>query len=619
MKINNKPVHKSEFEYLYHKNNSQQLQPQSLDEYVDMFVNYKLKVADAEAAGLDTTASFRDEFNRFRFELAEPYLKETAVIDSLVEAAYKHFTDQRYVRHIMLPMAPEPDIMKENSQRADSLRNALINGTADWDASASKFSVDRGSANKGGIMGWMPQGRYPYAFEDMVYQTQPGQISPVVNSGYGFHIIRVDSIKPNPGEVHAQHILKLTQNLDSAAAEAVAFQIDSLYKVVTQPGVDFADVAKRESQDPGSASKGGDLGWFGTGIMIKPFEDASFALADGEISKPIKTRYGYHIIKRLESRGVAPLEEMRPRIERQIQNDERAGIPLQAKTDRLIKQYNAKIDESAFKKLEKLIGADYDSTDVAALSASNITIYKIGKTKVPVKDIMSMMPITADTTTYNALRTIRQVAQRSMQQRLVEAERDELLKTNAEYRNLVGEYRDGILLFARASELVWDRPSSDPEALEKYFAEHKSEYHWDKPKFKGFIIMTKNDSTLNAARVYTDSLTTAGTQLSPSEFVKNIRQHFGRDIKVERVIAGKGDNAITDFLAFGAPKPEDNPSGWNFYYTYSGKIIEQPEEAADVRSQVTTDFQNMLEKQWIADLRAKYPVTIDQNVLKTVK
>lgn len=616
MTVNSKPVHRSEFEYLYHKNNSQQLQPQSLDEYVDMFVNYKLKVADAEEAGLDTTKDFRSEYEKFRNELAEPYLREEAAYDSLAREAYGHLGSLRYVRHIMLPLGETPEQIHAAEARIDSLRQAIIDGTADWDEVAAKYSVDGGSRNNGGIMGWMPAGRFPWPFEDMAYRTEVGTISPRVNSGFGYHIIRIDSVKPNPGEVHVEHILRLTQGMDSAATAQVALQVDSI-RALLAAGADFADMAKRESQDPGSASRGGDLGWFGMGMMVKPFENAAFALKDGELSGPVKTAYGYHILHKLGSRSVAPFEDMRERLISQINSDDRALIPVQKKVARLTKLFDARYDEKGFRKLQKLIGTTYDSAAVERLKKSDIVLMRIGKTPVTVAEVMPSVPVSAAIPVADAVKVIRRSAERVMQERLFDRERDALVDTNPEYRNLIGEYRDGILLFARATDVVWDRASKEPEELEKFFRRNRDKYTWDQPKFKGYIVMAKNDSVLAEARAYTDSIGSAAAV--SSDFVKDMRARFGRNIKVERVIAAKGDNAITDFLAFGGEKPADNPTGWNCYYAFMGRVVDRPEEAADVRGAVTTDFQNELEKKWVEALRAKYPVTIDRSVLSTVK
>ncbi len=620
MTVNKTPVHKSEFEYLYHKNSQQQLQPQTLDQYVDMFVNYKLKVADAQNAGLDTTKEFLDEFNKYKYELADPYVKETAVIDSLVTVAYSHYDNIRHVRHIMLPLGQNNDDMAQAKARLDSLRTEILAGHIDWNTAAAKYSVDGATNLNGGDMGWLSVGYFPWPFEDMAYQTPVHSISPVVNSGYYYHIIRVDSIRPNPGEVKASHILKLTRGLTPEAAAKAKAQIDSIYTLLVG-GADFADIAKRESQDPGSASRGGDLGWFKSGAMVAPFDSAAFTLANGQISAPVQTVYGYHIILCTGHRGVESLDDARKRIENQILADDRSLIINDAKVKRLTTLYGAHLDDGGLKKIRNLIAKNggYDSIAIEQLKKSDIPVYVIGKTSTPVKNIMSQVAVTASTDIDAAMTIIKQAATFAMNQQLMRDERDDLINTNAEYRNLVNEYRDGILLFARANQKVWDRPNKDPEALETYFKQHRDKYKWDTPKYKGYVIMAANDSVLTLAKTYTDSLSLTSTTFDHTTFVKDMRSRFGRDIKVERVIAAKGDNPITDYLAFDGERPQDTKTSWRYYYAFRGRIINAPEEAADVKGLVTTDFQNALEEQWIKELRKKYPVTINRAVLKTVK
>lgn len=347
MTINKVPVHLSEFEYLYNKNNSQQLQPQTLDEYVDMFVNYKLKVAAAVAAGMDTTASFRNEFDGYATELAQSRMVDSTVYDSLLHEAYDHVRELRYVSHIMLPPADGETSGEVAMARADSVRNAILSGATTFEDAAAA-SIDRASATRGGRMGWVLPGRYPWPFEKASYDTPLGGISPVINSGFGLHIIRVDEIKPNPGEVEAEHILKLTHGKTPEEAAHARVAIDSLYNVVTQSGVDFEDVARRESEDPGSAKQGGKLGWYSSGMMVAPFDSASFAMQVGEISRPVTTAYGYHIIHKTGARPVASFEDMRQSLEQQINGDERGQLPAQRRLDALVKQYKGQVLATAW-------------------------------------------------------------------------------------------------------------------------------------------------------------------------------------------------------------------------------------------------------------------------------
>jgi peptidyl-prolyl cis-trans isomerase SurA len=258
-----------------------------------------------------------------------------------------------------------------------------------------------------------------------------------------------------------------------------------------------------------------------------------------------------------------------------------------------------------------------DSLALSRLSTSDIAVYEVNGVKTPVKAIVPMLRFSkAKLSADEASELIAAAAEMGMEEATADLERENLINTNADYRNLVNEYRDGILLFDISNEKVWERANKDKEGLEAYFNANRSKYTWSKPKYKGYIVFATNDSIGAHVREFCDSINVAG--FNAETFATDLRKKFGRDAKVERVIAAQGDNAITDNLAFNGPKPAEN-SRWKDSFTFRGSIIEQPEEAADVRGQVTTDYQNELEKQWVEQLRKTYPVKINTKVLKKIK
>lgn len=549
MKVGNDDVRLSEFEYLYNKNNTQQAQPQTIDEYVDMFVNFKLKVAAAEAAGLDTTKAFKDEYLKFRNELSEPYLRDEKVAAAQEAEAYDHMLSDLLVSHIMFPA--------QQSALADSLYAELKAGNARFEDVATKYSMDKASARRGGLMGVVGAGRYPWPFEKAAYETEVGRISPVINSGFGLHIIRVESRTPAKGQVHAAHILRMTRGASDSVVAAEMLVADSLYNVVTAPGADFAAVARQFSQDPGSARNGGDLGFFGPGMMVQEFDSVAFALADGEISRPFKTPFGWHIIKRIESKGPGTFEENLEGIRKQIEREpSRARLAGDAYAAAAVERFRGKLG---------------GLTDSAELTA-----------------------------------------------RALELAREELEAENADYRNLLHEYRDGILLFDISNREVWNKASADTVGLDEFFRANRAKYAWKAPKFKSLIIFAGNDSLLNVAMRYAaDSIPAT---VPAQKIAEVMQQRFGRDVKVERVIAAKGENAITDYLGFGAEKPAKPASQrWQSYAAFRGRVIDQPEEASDVRGTVVADYQATLEKEWLERLHKEIPVKINQKVLKQAK
>lgn len=613
MTINGKGVPLSEFEYLYHKNNSQQLTPQSIDEYLEMFVTYKQKVADAENEGIDNTEAFKNEFDGYRKELAEPYLRNKAMEDSIIRSVYSHLLEDVDVSHVMVASKGPGIDPAAQKHMLDSLRTAIING-ADFAAVAKKNSIDRAAQNNGGHMGWIPVGRLPYTFEDAAYQTPVGQISPVIETPFGFHIVRVEGRRPARGKVLVEHILKLTQGLDDEAAAKKKAEIDSIYNVV-KGGADFEEVAKKESEDPGSQRNGGKMNWFGAGQMVPEFEEASFTLKNGEISEPFKTAYGYHIVKRLDWKPVDSFETMEPMIKNLVQRDERAQMPRKRKIAELRGKFKVRENAEAINgvKEEILKNGALDSTLTEKYLTSNVTLATVGKTPILLSEVVSEIGSPLAGSAEQQAAQFEERVSRAIDNVVTENERQDLAKNNADYRNLLNEYRDGMLLFEVSDRKVWTKAKQDKEGLEKYFETHRDKYKWDKPRFKSYVVFATSDSLMQLAQNYLNS-----NNIPNDSLANSLRKEFGKDVKIEKVIAAQGENNITDYLGFGAEKPE--PKGkWAFYFPYRGKVLEAPEEAADVRGAVTGDYQSELEAAWVAQLKQKYPAKINKKVFKKAK
>jgi len=609
MNVAGKDVHISEFEYLFHKNNTQQVKPQTIDEYVGMFVDYKLKVADAEAAGIDTTKAFIDEFTKFRNELSEPYMKDEAKLDSMVAETYKNMSEELYVSHIMVGV--------NYADRLDSLRNEILNGNITFEEAARQYSIDSPSAVKGGKMGYVIPGRYPWAFESAAFNTGLGQISPVVNSGFGQHLIRVDKRNPNPGEVNVEHIIRLTGN-KTESEERQKQIIDSIYMIVKADPSKFEELAKQYSQD-GASAKGGSLDWLSRGMTVTEFDSVAFALPKGAISEPFKSEFGWHIVKKVDMRGIGTLEENRDKIVEQINRSERVGYPEAVFLAKQRPKYNAAFFEESLEavcELSKKHNSMIDSTFYEELKISEIPAYRIGKKICTIGNVMQSAPFIRVEGTKQIRDFVRGQVISKLNDEIRTLTRNDLMNENEDYRNLVKEYRDGILLFEISNQNVWNKASKDKDGLENFFNQNRDKYTWDAPKFKSYIVYANSDSVLNAA---VDYAKTAPSDMEPSDFVKYMREKFGRNVKIERVIAAKGENAFVDYLEFGGPKPENKNKRWTSYQAVNGRLLTAPEDASDVRGAVVSDYQNYLEKEWLEKLHKKYKVKINKSILKKVK
>ena len=613
MTVDGRPVTVGEFEYLYNKNNTQQTTPQTLDEYLKMFENYKLKVVDAEHAGIDTTPAFESEFSKFRDELAAPYLIDKATEDALISEAYGHFKTDVSVSHIML--SPE----EGNAERLDSIRTAILSGSITFEDAASKYSIDRGSKDLGGKMGYVVPGRFPWAFEKASYDTAEGSISPVINSGVGYHIIRPESVTTSKGDVDASHILIMTRGLDEKAQTVAKERIDSAYAAL-KAGADFAQLAEKISQDPGSARRGGSLGRFGHGVMVAEFDSAAYATPAGEFSKPFRSAFGYHIVKTNETFGVPALDDnMRKTILEGMARDERANAASEAKLNQLMAQYNASVDQRVIERISVMVKNNpggCDSTMMSRLIEMDDAVASFDGGKVSVRDAIAYIPMAIGTDAVVFTNNLSEAAENALRGAVLDYARGQLAKTNTDYRNLVNEYRDGILLFEISNRRVWDKASTDKEGLKAFFEANKDKYKWAKPKYKGYIFFAQSEPVLNQALAYADSLDTSDAAV----FTQNLRKRFGRDLKVERVIAADGENPITDYIGFGGPKEAaDKQSRWPFFAGRHGRVIDNPEEAADVRGAAVSDYQAQLEAEWLKELHKKYRVKVNNKVFKQLK
>jgi len=607
MTINGKDIKQSEFEYLYNKNNLQQVAPQTIDEYVDMFVVYKLKVADAEAAGLDTTATFRDEFNGYCAELAAPYLRDSLVEKRLVQEAYDRMSRSRCVSHIMVPLGNTREQREANRTRLDSIRTAILNG-ADFGEMAVKYSADRSAMRNHGSMGYITANAFPYPFEKAAYETAVGEISPVFEDApYGYHIVKVTDERPAVGDVSARHILKLTQGLSPEEAALKKAQIDSI-AVLLKNGADFEAIARAESEDPGSARQGGNLGFFGRGVMVPQFEEAAYSLQPGEISEPFATAYGYHIVQTLGYKPLPTFDEARKDIMTSMARDGRARLPQKEYLANVRAESNIVLSPEVMEKVNTTISEAADNASaLQALKSDDSVLASFPGADVKVSDVAKRLNVMGNA---DLSLTFEETADVCLDEATMKYARNILHTTHTDYRNLVNEYRDGILLFEISNRKVWDRSSTDVEAQTAYFAAHRGDYTWDAPRFKGYVVFATSDSLASEAKGYLASNTIASDSLTYA-----MNQRFGRDVKVERVLTAKGENSIVDQIAFGGAQA--HPVGkWVAWFPYGHKVLESPEEAADVKASLSTDLQQQLEADWVKELRGKYKVKINKKAIK---
>lgn len=617
MKINGKPVLKSEFEYIYNKNNSNNsLDKKTLEEYVDLFVNFKLKVEEAEAQGIDTTKSFINELAGYRSQLTKPYLTDAKVDEQVLQEAYDRMKEDVEVSHILIriPQSAAPVDTLAAWKKINAIAKRLEK--EDFAKVAKATSEDESAEQNGGYIGWISSFRTVYPFETMAYNTKVGTISKPVRTAFGYHIIKVQGRRNTLGEVLVSHIMRFTSQGDEAKNKAAKVTIDSIYTAL-KAGADFGKLASELSEDRGSATKNGELPWFGTGRMVPEFETAAFALKNkDDISAPIKSAYGWHIIKKLDSKSIDTFENMRADLEQKVKRDERANFGQKSFVAKLSKDYNFTVNTPNLDEFSKLLNnkSISDSVYLAEISKLNKPLFNIANKQYSQSDFAGYLK-NNDQSGNVVADVIKDKFDAFVEKELLAYEDSQLEKKHDDFRFLINEYHDGILLFEVSNNEVWDKASKDTEGLSKYFNSHKSDYKWEKPHYKGRIIYCKDKETLKTAKSLIKNLHND----SIDKFLRNRLNDSIQYVKIEKGVFVLGENKAVDKYGFKVKKADYIPTEEYPYIFAVGKNLKySPEDYSDVRGLVTADYQEYLEKEWIAALRKKYTVEIDQNVLKTI-
>ena len=618
MRINNKDITRSEFEYIYNKNNSNNdLDKKSLDDYVGLFVNFKLKVAAAEEAGIDTTTAFVNELGGYRKQLAKPYLTDSSVDDANAMEAYNRLKENVEAWHILVKL--NPNATKEEQEdaynKAERARQRIVNGEA-FDKVAREVSEDPSVAQNGGYLGYFTSMQMVYPFEDAAYKLKTGEVSQPVRSDFGYHVIKVTNRRPDIGKALVTHIFKyLPQDASKEKQDQAAAQMDSIYGAL-QNGADFAELAKKYSDDKGSAARGGELPWIGFRQTFKEFEDVAFSLNKGEMSKPFHSPNGIHIVKVIDRRDLEPFAEKKDEIMRRLSRMGLGDKGVQALVVRLKDTYKFQVNDAALADFDNLLKTVLPSDSLFLDNAASLTkvLCTLNGKEYSQQDFARFLKTHKASWKSDASAALKDAFGAYTTKTVLDYEDTQLDRKYPEFGHLMQEYRDGILLFDISNRMVWDKASKDDEGLDTFFKKNKGNYVWDSPRYKGVVLHCKDKKVAGDIKKLMK-------KTDEDKWVTTIRKTFNNDsvsvVKVENGLYLKGDNKYVDKLVY---KTGSFEADKDFPFTTTvGKLLKKgPESYKDVRGPVTADYQNFLESAWIKELRGKYKVEINEEVLKTV-
>lgn len=621
MEIDGKKVTKSEFLQIYLKNNNNpKYDKQSLDEYMELFKKFKLKVAEAEALGYDTIPKLKKELAGYRKQLSQPYLIDSSKNSALVAQAYERMKNEVHAAHILVKVAenasPEDTLAAYNKILA--IKKRVENGEDFATVARGKNGSDDPSAvRNGGDLGYFTAFQMVYQFEEAAYKTPIGKISDPVRTRFGYHILKVSDIRPARGTMKAAHIMVATGKEASAEEiESARKKVDEIYAKL-QTGESFEKLASEFSDDAQTAEKGGELPLFGTGTttrMVPEFEEAAFLLtANGEISKPVQTAFGFHIIKRLDLTPLRSFDELKKEIQGKVNKDERAVVTQNSFIEKLKKTYAFKDSYSKTSKwfVQSIDTNYFKGTWNADALKTNTAMFTLDKKAFTQKEFASYLQ--------KNYRGFRNMDSKSLVQKQYKAwqnseilayEESKLDSKYPDFKALMQEYHDGILLYEIMSDKVWNKAIKDTSGLKTFFEGHNSNYTWGK-RYNAYVYECLNEDISRKVATMLKSDTISS---------RTIINAINKDSELNlRVRTGKFEVETTPYL-----KGHELKKGVNPAYFYEGKYyilkideILQPtaKTMSEAKGAATSDYQNYLEKEWLTEIAKKHPIVIHEQVL----
>lgn len=618
--IGGKAVQKDELVYLISKGKENEtvapgLSREEFEENFELFVNYKLKVREAESLGLDQSEEFQNEFASFKETLISPYLIKNSLEEGELRKTYSRMQEIVRASHILFQFPP-------NASNEDSLivlkmalkvKNEIENG-GDINALAVQYSDDPSAKTNRGDLGYFTSLQMVQPFEDAAFGLQIGKVSDPVLTNFGYHIIQVKDRIPNPGQVRVSHILVRFDPQVPAQEDNARRKISDIYSEIQKESTVWEEIVKTFSEDPGTKDNGGLLPWFGIGAMIPEFEMAAFSLNEiGEISPPLKTQYGYHILRLEGKKQLEPFEELEESIRSRILRDSRSGM-IQSQVVAVQKaRYGFKENEQNLSKFLMTLNQTPKSGFGAVLESSNLQsteLFTLQGKKYIGSDLWKYMQEDEYIPRGNG-GTFDVWYERFVAQVLNNTEETDLEANNKEYGMLLKEYRDGILLFSLMNQEVWQKGIADSLGQVEFFRKNIANYQW-KSRVEASIVRVIDQTKLESAR---KALQNSG--FNPANF-----QNFESGYKTNSPLAFTSESGTYEYqdhpvlskVNLEIPYQEIEVDGSTYLINLGQKIPAGPRKFEETRGLVIRDYQEYLENTLTQKLKGKYPIQVNNTV-----
>ncbi len=621
--IDNKPFYSDEFSRVYKKNLDlvKDESQKDLNNYLDLYTIYKMKISKANQLGLQNGKQYQDELKNYRVQLAKNYTTDSKVTQELVNEAYNRMQKEVKASHILLLVnedAAPADTLKVY-KRAMDVYNLAAKGK-DFGDLAIQYSEDPSAKENKGSLGYFTAFRMVYPFESAAFETPKGSVSKPIRSQFGYHIIKVDDVRDNRGEVSVAHIMTAKPSDGNVELLAKAKNtIDELYKKIQQ-GEDFATLAKQFSEDKASSPNGGLLNTFSAGqLSSEVFEDISFGLKnEGDYSKPFETEFGYHIVKLHKKIPMKSFEEMKAEIENRIGKDDRSRLIVKSMNDHLRAKYPVKRNDKLYASVRKAVNdkvyeADYTLPE--NLKPYEGTLFTIKDKSITGVDFLNFIKDQQRRASdIKPIGKLVDVQYNDFVNNQLATYNDAQLETEyPEFAAIMNEYRDGLLLFDLMEKEIWEKSKTDTVGLENFYNAHKDNYKWAERYDAVIYSSTSKDAIAKARKFLKKKKTTEyiKEQLNTKEKVNIMSKtgvfEKGNDVLPKTMTAKKG---VSGILQEG-----------NYYYVVKLNDVKPAglKTLDESRGRVINDYQQYLEEKWADELRKEFTLKVNQDVFTKVK
>ena len=624
LKIHDREITKDEFLRIYNKNNnSNTIDNKSIEEYLELFINFKLKVIEAEELGYDTVPSFIKEFEQYRKQLVKPYLLDKDAEERLIQEAYDRMKYEVKASHILVKVgekaSPEDTLAAYN--KIMSIRQRVLDGE-DFSKVAAEASDDRSAQSNGGYLGSFSVFSMVYPFETGAYETPVGEISMPVRSSYGYHLIKVIDKIPARGEIKSAHIMKaVPRDASQQFKDSLKQEIFNIHERL-EAGEDFAELAKKFSDDKSSGKNGGELPWIkSTDRVIESFIDACFGIEEnGAYTEPFETQFGWHIAKRIDKRDIKSFDELKEDLTQKIKRDPtRSKISESTAVEKLKKEYNFIEYKSNLKYIEAIVNEDvFDNNKKwsSGMCKYDEVLFSLDGQDYTQKDFAEYIEQNQkEKSPYDISVYVEEMYKDFVKMTVLSYEESKLDEKYPEYKYLVQEYHDGILLFNLTDDMVWSKAVEDSTGLHEFFENNKDNYMWEE-RAEANIFET---SEVTKAKELRKKLKSGN--IESEEIIKSLCDTLTPDcIKFEHGLYQKNENELVDGSNWKIGTSKVISKDEKHFVVQVNKIVPSQhkrfEEAAGI---ITSDYQNYLDEKWIKILREKYSIKINNELLSSIK